>query len=255
VDETDRIAIRRLADQFAGIDRRLRALETAPQLPFSSVRDGFTTWRLSSGEAPRISIGATADATDVSLTVWDNDENAALIIGTVLDGDDVGIRVENPDKDQSGTCLNAQRGVLVVPLLSCAWQQDPAVTHDTNGRAQVSSGSYTRSWTAVLPIGTGDIYSSVAVQLGAGVTSADARIRALPFANLVTGSEQTVHEETGITGSVFLGGLPWTIPDSILTPARSPVGTLVQLEIEVRVAGGAGNVLVAPHDPVANYPV
>jgi hypothetical protein len=155
--------------------------------------------------------------------------------------------VNNPD--DTVEVLRILDGVMIGPLASCAWQSFHDHTVDTLGRPIITSGTYEKVWRAVLPITSGKIDSAIFVDLGAGVTSAAVRIRASRFG----GSEITVNEQTGITGDGFATGSPWTIPDTLVDPPASPIGSLAIIDIEGRVTGGAGNLAVAAVRPVVNW--
>lgn len=244
--------IQRFVEVLADLSRRIRALETAPRAPHTSVQGGSTRWFPENGEPPQLFIGDLVGTGDIGVWVIDADGNRSVFLGTttgqaIVFVNEAGeLEVRNPDG--IGRALWIEEGITKSPLVSAAWQHSTNTsTMDTQGRAEISSGTYTRAWSAYLPVQTGMIRSSIVVQLGAGVTSVDARIRATLVEGGASGGVQTVHEETGITGAgVFLSGLPWTIPDAVRSPASDPIGTLVLLEVEARVTGGAGNALVGP---------
>lgn len=244
------------------VDEQLRKLATAARAPFTDVRGGFTKWLLDDGEPlPYVGIGATATAENVALYVKTTgdiggDSNGQIFIGTGDSGATALLNVGNPDDD--GTVGGATDratfriigGVMYAPLISCAWQHDPLTALNSTGYASVSSGTYTRCWTAVLPITSGAIRGSVIVDR-TGTAVVDARIRIRDYS--AGGSPVTLHEETGISSTVFLSGWPWTVPDTVVSPSGDPIGALALLELEVRVASGSGNAVVAPDAPVVNW--
>lgn len=236
-----------LVNRLAETERRLHALETAPRANRTSVRGGFTRWMLEGEvENPKLFIGGDDGGEDVSLRLNDEDGGPAeIFLGTAAGRGAFYIL----NDDGTVPVFQVFDGKMLSPLLSCAWQSDHAHTIDTFGRPVITGGSYERVWASYLAITTGQIFSNIFVNLGAGVTSAAVRIQATSPGE----ATQTVFEQTGITVSGFLAGAPWTVPDSIVSPAASPVGQVVVLQLEGKVTGGAGDLAVAPVEPVRNF--
>lgn len=243
-------AVAELAAKLASLERQIRTLATAARANFTDVRGGYTRWLLSNGSnTPSVRIGAAAGDADVG--IWVNDDDGA-VVGYFGTAGGKGGRLNLPNDDQSASALVIDGGKMYAPLISCAWQKDPAFTdYSASGYAVTADSAYERMWTALLPVTSGGIVSSVRVSFAVGGITADVRLRASAYPS---GTPVVLTEEE-FTSSGFLAGSPWTIPDTILDPAASPIGQLVMLEVHARVTAGGGSVFVAPDLPVANWVV
>lgn len=249
----------RIAAKLDAMEARIKALETAPRVNNTSVHGGATRWYLDDESlAPRLHVGdggAFSGAAGNGVGVYVRTEDtpiADMYMITNLGEPDFLVQNE----DHTAMAQRIVSGKFTAPLISCAWQSDHAHAVDTFGRPIITAGAYERVWAAYLPVCTGAFIGDIYVNIGTGITSADVRIMATMTSDSggrANGGTQTVYEQTGITASAWLGGEPYTIPDAVVSPAGSPVGTLVRLELEGRVTGGAGNLAIAPTRPVANW--
>lgn len=227
------------------VDEQLRKLGTAARANFTDVRGGFTRWKLDTGNYPQVGIGASTNATDVGIYLYDDDEDLTAYFGTAV-GTGVHLLIDNDDKTRA--VLNIVGGIMFTPLLATAWQQGTNVNIDTQGRPTTVSATYETLWRAYLPCTAGGISTQVDVFPGVGRTC-DVRIAAR-----IAGTVDTLQEvaaETGITTTDALAG-QWAIPDAINDPVASPIGRLVELVIQARRTAGSGSIAVAPY-PVSNY--
>lgn len=233
--------------RFADYDRRLRALESAPRAPQTSLRGGRITFKPTDPdmESPSITVGAGA-GDDAGLAMFDADGIQFFGAGSFSGRGVVVFFAPN-----GGETLVVDDGIMIRPLVSCAWQQDPSAGIDALGRPTTTSASYVMLWRTYLPCLSGGVATMFAAAPGAGNTM-DVRIRAEVVAGGTGSGPQTVVEQLAITVTTDING-DWAIPDAVLIPAADPIGALLVLTLEARRTAGAGAVTAAPYLPVVNW--
>ena len=236
-----------LAAELADMKRRLHALETAPRATKTSVSGGYTRWLPPEGEHPGIYIGG-GGGTDVGISGYDVDGNQWLGAGA-FNGRGR-FHVAGPIPSSSSQTIDVVDGQFFAPLFATAWQTDTNVNIDTQGRPTVTSSTFTTLWRTVIPCTTKSLNSWVVVYPGVG-QNAECRINAQVFGQ--TASVQLALE-TGITSTAAIIG-PWVIPAGIMDDGTSsPIGHLMEVEIDLRRTSGANPVAVAPQWPVIAWP-
>jgi hypothetical protein len=245
--------IKAMADRIAELERRLRALETAPRASHTSIRNGSTRWlSTADGDLPNVRIGSTEDTGgDPAFEVTNEDGPFSdIYIGTSAGRG----RADFYNPDKTGIVLRYDDGRLRAPQPSCAWQRYIGAAMDAVGASTTTSGTYVDLWYAVLGVGGDQIDGTIDVIPDGGTTGA-CRVMAQAVGGIsISGkvpsaTTQQVVEQTGITVSTVMAG-PWTIPDTIWNPASDVAGTVVMLTIQALRSAGAGLVHVAPRFPV-----
>lgn len=238
-----------IAKWMRDVDNQLRKLATAARANKTDVRNGFTSWKTSTGDSPRVTIGADAEDDDVAIWCYPSGAGGGnMYFGTSDSGASAQFRVSNPDGGDR--VLNVYRGRMYNPLIATAWQQHTNVIIDNRGRPTTTSGTYDTLWRAFLPCTSGGIFTQVDVFPGIGQTC-DVRIAARQAGTV--DSFVQVADVTGLTSTGALAGA-WAIPDSVVSPARSPIGVLLELVVQVRRTAGSDPIAVAPY-PVTNWVV
>ncbi len=230
---------------IADLERRLRALETAPRASYTTIRDGTTVWRGDTASHQGIAISSDlGDPTDAAMYVYTADGQNRIYVGTNI-GVAV-IYVDNPDKSGRVLTIDSVYGMLG-PYGVAPWQKNPGQSIDSLGRATTTSGSFQVGWRSLCYVTSAQFGLEYAVDLG-GASSAEVSVTAKVYhddrAGTPNGTRQTVFGRTVSATGSFVDTA--SIPSSIWVPSASPVGSMIDLEFSARVASGAGTVAWAP---------
>lgn len=246
-----------IRDAIVDIRRRLHALETAPRAPFTSITGGATRWLTESGDPnPQLYAGDLLGVGDIGMWVIDADGNSSVFVGTsggaalvFIDG--AGVLLARSEDGQADV-LSVDRGRLLNPSLTTAWQKNCQFPDDGNGRAATTSVTYPISmWNAFVTVGRPKISTSIDIFVGAGVTSAQWKLTAQAIDGVfgyTIAPEVTIFEATTAVSTSETN--TWTVPTTLFNPPRNPSGILTRFGVTVRVAGGAGTVGIGPIWPV-----
>lgn len=235
-----------VADLLADLQRRIRALETAPRASHTTMRAGAIAYRGLTAEHAAIVINGSFTGVDSAMRINTEDDVNRAYFGTLSSGDHAVLLLDNPDK--SGTVFNWSSSIgLNGPYGIGPWAKNPTQPIDALGITVTSSGSFEVGYRTLIYCTTPTVSVDYFVQL-AGPTSAEVRLTAAvqhdDRGSHSPASSQAVFTRTVTSTSTYLDEA--AIPASIWSPAASPVGTIVKLELTCRVAGGAGNVSWAP---------
>lgn len=236
-----------MADLLADLQRRVRALETAPRASNTSVNGGYTRWLARETPERKVYIGGGVAGDDVGLVLDDGTATPAWYLGTAAGGPVFYVT----NADGTDRVMMIYSGGIFKPYALGAWTKNPTQTQDSLGATTTTSSSFEVGWRTLANAQTASLVTEFYCALGGGVTQAQVRVTATvevdDRASSASGGEQTVFTQT-ITGS---GNVTVTaaIPSTIWTPAESPTGALVRLALKARVSGGAGTVMFAPVVP------
>lgn len=236
-----------VADLLADLQRRIRALETAPRASETSVRGGYTRWLARDTPERKLYIGGGTAGDDIGLFLDDGTSTPAWYLGTAA-GSPV-FYVTNADGTDRIMVVSA--GGLLKPYALGGWTKNPTQTQDSLGATTTTSSSFEIGWRTLANAQTASLITEFYCALGGGVTQAEVRVTATvdvdDRSTSASNGEQTVFTQT-ITGP---GNMTVTasVPSTIWTPAESPTGAFVRLALKARVSGGAGTVTFAPVVP------
>ena len=218
-----------LVSLLADIDRRLRALETAPVANHMSVLDG-------------------------SFQVLDAALNTIVFLGKF--GSSYGMMV-SPPPDTDGL----QRPVFRVNTTSGVawpWLPIPVMASPVGGGTMqvgfaslvTNSGTMTELYRGDFASTAGQVQYDLSLVLGGGVTSADWQ---LTCAEVGGGTPTVIASASAVTvGTQYAATV--AIPSACLIPTTGvdPRGRSLTLRLSARVAGGAGFVTIAPNSAPLN---
>ena len=236
------------ADLLADLQRRIRALETAPRASYTTVRSGVTAWRGAIADHAAFVVYGAGDYQAAAM-VYTQDDQSRIYIGTNVDGSVALVRLDNPDKSDTAFRWDSDLGI-VGPWGVGAWVKNPTQPINSTGMAQTTSGTAEVGYRTLLNVTSVGSSLDYYVSLG-GATSAEVALTAVVRASNrggVPAAAQTVWTRTITSNNLYNNTA--NIPSTIWTPAANPIGTLVTLELTCRVASGAGTVAWGPTLPI-----
>ncbi len=249
-------ALLRLLDDFtrqlADLDARLRALESSPQTPYMSLRQGFMrVLPATSGDAPSLALESNLVGDQaVALRMYGGDGEQIFVVCTDVSGSYPVVLITNPDGNAN--VLNIDSRGLVFPMSVVSWARPTAAPLNANGYTTVDSTSYTEVLTTILPA----THNAAAVGLvwatPDGSTSMDVKMTAEVHGWLhdaTPNGEQTIWEQTGLSSAGFITRTD-LIPEAVWTPAQSVIGSSYRLRVYIRRASGSGAVGIQATLPV-----
>lgn len=231
-----------LAARLAELERRLLALETAPQSNRINLLDGNLRFRLSTDENVSALMGTDGEGNDIGFWTVDSEGQVRAYVGTGTDGADGLISLRNNDGRSILYALSSTG--LVRPRVPVPWTKNPGVPVDANGRATTTSGTYDTLYRSYLNCAP-KIYHRWSVTVGGGVTSCAFKLTGQDLFN--GGTETTIYEETGITASKNIDRSD-SIP-ALAANGLDIIGELIVVTAYLRVTGGAGTIALAPIAP------
>lgn len=237
-----------VADLLADLQRRIRALETAPRASYTTVRSGVTAWRGAIADHAGLILFGLGDY-DAGVNVYTQDDLNRLYVGTIADGTVATVRLDNPDKSDLAFRWDSNLGI-VGPWGTGPWVKNPTQPINSTGMAQTTSGTAEVGYRTLLNVTSVGSTLDYYVSLG-GATSAEVALTAVVRASNrggVPAAAQTVWTRTITSNNLYTNAA--NIPSTIWTPAANPVGTMVLLELTCRVASGAGTVAWGPTLPI-----
>lgn len=243
--------IARLGELVADLTRRIAALETAPRAKYTTVRAGALAFRGLNAEQAAIQINGSATGLDSAFVIFTEDGNIRCYFGTLNDGAIATVKLDNPDKSGNVMSWQSDRGILG-PYFVGPWTKNPTQPIDSVGTAATTSTTAQVGYRTLLFVSSDVAVIQYWVQLGAGVSAAQVQTLCTVYyddrAGYAPSASSAIATRNVTSSNVYTDEV--TIPTSIWTPAASPVGSLVQLELTARVTGGAGQVSWGPVLPV-----
>lgn len=239
----------RLADIIAEQGRRIAALETAPRAAYTTVRQGVTAYRGADADHACVLIFGATDTRDAAAIVYTQDDQLRAWYGALDNGTTAALLLNNPDNSGTAFAWYSNAGV-VGPFGLGPWTKNPGQTTNSLGHTTTTSGTAQVGWRTLLNASTANLFVEYYADPG-GATSAEITLTATVFhddrASYVPGPTQTIFTRTITSANNYSNTA--TLPTSLWSPAASPVGSLLKLELTGRVASGAGTVGFAPTLP------
>jgi len=238
-----------MAAEFADLRRRLHALETAPQSNVATLENGNFTIRTSTDPNVLASISVDDANNDAAFRVYDASGTVVIYSGTINDGDDGYLAVENGDRSESVLEVRSDLG-MVRPVIPVVWQMSYATLKDSIGHPYTDlNGTYEELWNGWVNCST-HLFYEFGVNLQGGVTEAAFKITAQDYFGIYGAlGEKTIHEQTGITVDTTISR---NDPIPTTTVAGGVVaGKFLLLRVYAKVALDAGSPVlsVAPWIP------
>lgn len=242
-------AVTQLADLLADLGRRVAALETAPRASYTVVRGGTTAWRPGLTGAGGVTISTDVQDDDAAMYLLTGDEVVRGYIGTIEGGTVATWRFDNPDKSDTVLELSSSTG-MNGPYGLGAWVKNPLQSIDSVGCTTTTSGSAQVGWRTLVHASTAQLVVEYFADPGAATAievtvQAQAVLRARPG---YTAAAATVVATRSVTAAnTYVDVI--ALPTSLWSPASSPIGSLLRLDLRGRVSSGAGAVRWAPVVP------
>lgn len=257
----EQLSIETLGSLLREIERRLKALETAPRAGYTAVRNGSlrVIGPASGSLYPNVDIGS--NGTDVAMHLAKNSTETTIFPFEVLSVGGVGGVVEvnmgNPDRSANVFAYEDDLG-MIFPSTISTWQRSLNQSIDASGNVTTTSAAYVQLWnTAICAVNNG--FTSLMTFLVPGGTTADIKVTAQLQQNnnllgAAAGGEQTVWQSLGVVATTGFSRSD-AIPTSVFSPASNPIGSIYTLRAYARRTAGAGTIGIQIDQPSVSIPV
>lgn len=227
------------------MERRLRALETAPRAGYTTLTSNSGLSILDVNGVKRMVIGSTADGGDVGIWLLNV---AGEVVGFFGTSTDQGELLVNAGADNLPVlAITSDFGFSKPQYTLVAWP-DPQKAVDAAGRPTTVSGTddtmFNIDFVAVAPNVTGQIFAVVP-----GGSTATVKV----LLTRAGGGTASAHTFAGLTSSQFLS-FDDPIPASTLLPGETDVvGHAFRLSLTMARTAGAGTLALGLFEPLSNH--